>query len=131
LTCPAFRPATTRRDDTSTLVADTDRPLLGSQSRLQQLVENPFRSALEHAGPDLPVTNDPVPDGGTVADDGEGVSAERREPVVDSGYASTSRGTGFGLSIVRQVADRHGWNVAVTESADGGAGFECTGIETA
>ncbi|TKX83579.1 HAMP domain-containing histidine kinase, partial [Halorubrum sp. SS5] len=40
-------------------------------------------------------------------------------------------GTGFGLSIVAQIADAHGWDVRVTDGADGGARFEVTGVESA
>jgi len=38
-------------------------------------------------------------------------------------------GTGFGLAIVREIVDAHGWEIAVTETADGGARFEITGVE--
>jgi signal transduction histidine kinase len=33
------------------------------------------------------------------------------------------------LRIVNQVADAHGWEVTVTESDQGGARFEITGVE--
>jgi K+-sensing histidine kinase KdpD len=36
--------------------------------------------------------------------------------------------TGFGLAIVEQVVDAHGWELRVTEGADGGARFEITGV---
>jgi signal transduction histidine kinase len=49
--------------------------------------------------------------------------------VFDDGYSTRPSGTGFGLSIVREIADAHDWTVEVTESADGGAGFEFRGIE--
>ena len=38
-------------------------------------------------------------------------------------------GTGFGLTSVRQIALAHGWEVAVTESEDGGARFEVTDVD--
>ncbi|TKX82801.1 HAMP domain-containing histidine kinase, partial [Halorubrum sp. SS5] len=40
-------------------------------------------------------------------------------------------GTGFGLSIVAQIADAHRWDVGVTDGPDGGARFEITGVESA
>jgi signal transduction histidine kinase len=51
--------------------------------------------------------------------------------VFEAGYSTTEDGTGFGLNIVKQVADTHGWNVRVTDGSDGGARFEITGVEFA
>ena len=59
-----------------------------------------------------------------VADDGPGIPADSRDAVFEPGYTTAAEGTGFGLSIVAQVAEAHGWDVAITESADGGARFE-------
>jgi len=47
------------------------------------------------------------------------------------GYRSDQDGTGFGLSIVRHVAEAHNWDVALTEGRDGGARFEFTAVEFA
>ena len=44
----------------------------------------------------------------------------------ERGYTTAEDGTGYGLSIVSQIADAHGWEVAVTESDGGGARFEIT-----
>ena len=66
-----------------------------------------------------------------VEDDGPGIPAEEREDVFEAGYSSARDGTGFGLSIVEQVAEAHGWNVRVTEVTEGGARFEFTGVEFA
>ncbi len=107
----------------TTVEADDDR--------LQQLFENLFRNAVEHAGPDVRVTvggldGDP---GFYVADDGPGVPAEEREAVFDSGFTTREDGTGFGLAIVSRVAEAHGWSVDVTEAEGGGARFELRGVE--
>jgi Signal transduction histidine kinase len=40
-----------------------------------------------------------------------------------------AEGTGFGLSIVKQVTEAHGWNICVTDGAEGGTRFEITGVE--
>ena len=58
------------------------------------------------------------------ADDGVGIPAAERDRVFESGYTTASDGTGFGLRIVSDVADAHGWGVSVTESEAGGARFE-------
>ena len=99
--------------------------------RLGRLLENLFRNALEHGGTDVTVTVRLLEDGLAVEDDGPGVPESERERLFDAGYSTTERGTGFGLRIVRQIADEHGWDVTVGESATGGARFEVTGVETA
>ncbi|QPV62436.1 PAS domain S-box protein [Halosimplex litoreum] len=66
-----------------------------------------------------------------VEDDGRGIPAADRGDVFESGYSTTTDGTGYGLAIVRQVARAHGWEAAVTESDDGGARFEFRGVEFA
>jgi len=45
------------------------------------------------------------------------------------GYSTSEEGTGFGLGIVTQIVEAHGWEIAVTESEQGGARFEFTGVE--
>lgn len=47
----------------------------------------------------------------------------------DAGYSTEDEGTGIGLSIVKQIADAHGWNITLTESEAGGAGFYITGSD--
>jgi signal transduction histidine kinase len=64
-----------------------------------------------------------------VADTGPGIPESDREDVFEAGYSTTEGGTGFGLRIVKQVAEAHGWRVSVTESAEGGARFEVTDVE--
>jgi PAS domain S-box-containing protein len=70
-------------------------------------------------------------DGFYVADDGPGVPASERDEVFESGYTTTEGGTGFGLAIVRTIAEAHGWTVGVTESEAGGARFEVRGVSSA
>ncbi|PCR90170.1 sensor histidine kinase [Natrinema ejinorense] len=66
-------------------------------------------------------------DGFYVEDDGPGIPADQREQVFESGYSSAG-GSGFGLAIVREVADAHGWSVSATAGSDGGARFEIRGV---
>ncbi|PSP86289.1 hybrid sensor histidine kinase/response regulator [Halobacteriales archaeon QS_1_68_17] len=108
--------ATLRFDDPGTVEADPDR--------LRELYENLFANAVEHAGPDVTVTVGGHEDGFYVADDGPGIPPDRREEVFERGVSDTDCGTGFGLSIVRNVARAHGWSVSATESTAGGARFE-------
>lgn len=41
----------------------------------------------------------------------------------------TETGTGFGLSIVKQIVDAHDWDIHVTEGQTGGTRFEISGVE--
>jgi len=45
----------------------------------------------------------------------------------ESGYKTKEDGTGFGLAIVAEVVEAHGWTVELTEGLGGGARFEFTG----
>jgi len=87
----------------------------------------------EHADPDAAaastVTVGPLDDGFYVEDDGPGIPAEDRERVFESGYSTAEDGTGFGLAIVRRIAEAHSWSVTLAESEAGGARFEFTGVE--
>ncbi|WP_255151819.1 sensor histidine kinase [Halorarius halobius] len=102
----------------------------GDDARLQQLFENLFRNAVEHAGPSVTVRVDGLSDGFYVEDDGPGIPTGERESVFDYGYSTADGGAGFGLSVVRIIADAHGWSVGVSEGRAGGARFEFTGVRT-
>jgi signal transduction histidine kinase len=117
--------------DDHTLVVDTELTVTGNANRLQQLFENLFRNAVDYGGDDVTVTVGTLSDetGFYVADDGPGIPAEHRGDVFDRGYSLSDSGTGFGLAIVREVASAHDWSVRASESADGGARFEFTGVE--
>ncbi|QLD86192.1 GAF domain-containing protein [Natronomonas halophila] len=110
--------------DGATLVTDGTTTLRTDRSRLTQLFENLFRNCVEHAGADVTVTVGLLKDGFYVADDGPGIPADRREEVFDPGLSTHEDGTGFGLAIVREIAEAHDWTVEATESKDGGARFE-------
>jgi len=115
----------------ATLLTDVDRRINADRSRLQQLIENIVRNAVEHGGTDVTVTVGELDDGFYVEDDGPGIPEKHRDEVFEAGYSTAENGTGFGLSIVQQVAEAHGWTVRATDGSDGGARFEITGVEFA
>jgi signal transduction histidine kinase len=84
--------------------------------------------SVEHAGDDVSITVGSLNDGFYVEDDGPGIPPEDRDNVFEAGYSTDPEGTGFGLSIVKQVAEAHGWTVRLTDAAGGGARFEFTGV---
>lgn len=107
--------------------------------RLLRLFENVFANAVTH-GPErneraadeedggdatqITVRIVPTPDGFAVEDDGRGIDPDERERVFEPGASRAADGTGFGLYIVRTIAEAHGWTVRVTTGEHGGARFE-------
>ncbi|WP_318257452.1 PAS domain-containing sensor histidine kinase [Halosegnis longus] len=113
----------------ATLVNDAESHFHADRSQLKQLLENLIRNAIEHGGDDVTITIGDQPGGFYVADDGPGIPPEDREQVFEPGYSTSTDGTGFGLSIIRQITEAHGWTVNIDTSADGGVRFEVTGVE--
>jgi len=113
------------------LVVDDDLTFAVDPDRLQQLFENLFRNAIEHGGDDVTIRVGAIENNGFyVEDDGPGIPEEKREAVFDSGFTTNRDGTGFGLAIVKEIVEAHGWTVSVADSDEGGARFEVTDIET-
>lgn len=107
--------------------------------RLLRLFENVFANAVTHGPerdecpsdegsdadtPGVAVRVVPTPEGFAVEDDGRGIDPDEREWVFEPGASRAADGTGFGLYIVRAIAEAHGWTVRVTAGEQGGARFE-------
>jgi PAS domain S-box-containing protein len=116
----------------ATLVTDTEMSVRADETRLSQLLENLVRNAVEHGGESVTVTVGALKTepGFYVADDGSGIPPDEREQIFETSY-STARGNGLGLRIVETVATAHDWGLRATDSEDGGARFEITGIDLA
>jgi len=108
----------------ATLNVDTPLVRLAAINLLRNAVEHgrADTGADDEDSPALRVEVGPVGDdeGFYVADDGHGIPEAERDRVLEWGY-SGGDSTGVGLGLVRVVAERHGWEVAVEESATGGA----------
>ena len=143
----------------TTLRIETERAIRADRSRLKQLFENLIRNSVEHsstssraepddsvehgstsgragsgdaverAGSGIEITVGDLEEGFFVADNGSGIPEDERSRVFETGYSTVDGGTGFGLSIVKAIATAHGWDVRVTDAADGGARFEFTGVD--
>ena len=115
---------------TATLDIVDDHIVQADRSRLKQLLENLFRNAIEHGGEEVTVTVGSLANsqGFYVADNGSGISQEDRESVFEHGYSTSTTGTGFGLSIVKEIVNAHSWQITVDESDSGGAQFNITGV---
>jgi PAS domain S-box-containing protein len=137
------------RVDTGTarLAVEADRAVQADPSRVQRLLTNLMRNAVEHGrsdadpqqetdpdddgGDPLTVTVGDLEDGFYLQDDGTGLPEADRGRVFEAGFSTDDDGTGFGLSIVNEIVQAHDWEIRATESPDGGARFEITGVETA
>mgnify|MGYP000041242908 CR=1 FL=1 len=105
----------------ATLALGSDVSFDAHPGRVRQLLENLFANAVTHAGPDVTVTIEPLTDdsGFAVQDDGPGIPPDIADTVFDPGVTTQSDGTGFGLAIVADVADAHGWTVTLVEDTPG------------
>jgi PAS domain S-box-containing protein len=135
-----------RNVDTGTaeIVVGTDRTILADEGRLRRLFENLLRNsvehgstssrtesddAVEHGSDGVTTTVGDLEDGFYVEDDGPGIPEDERTAVFEDGYSTDSQGVGFGLSIVGEIVEAHDWTIRVTESCEGGARFEITGVD--
>jgi len=98
--------------------------------RLRHVFENLFRNAIEHNDPPVKIrvgllSNETgAVSGFFIADNGSGIPESDREEVFEQGYTTNRDGTGFGLSIVEEIVEAHGWTISVGESDAGGARFD-------
>jgi two-component system OmpR family sensor kinase/two-component system sensor histidine kinase QseC len=110
------------------LIAPQPVALMGEPAALKVLARNLVDNAVRYAPPgsrvEIRVLEEP--DGAAVLqvdDAGPGIPAQERERVFDRFYrhaAGDEGGTGLGLAIVRGVAERHGAQVSLDDSALGG-----------
>lgn len=112
----------------ATLDIASSRTVYADRDRLRELFANLFENASTHSGESVTVrvgTFDSADrEGFYVEDDGDGIPAEEREAVFEWGHTTTSDGTGFGLAIVAEIVEAHGWEIGVTDSEAGGTRFE-------
>ncbi|NHN59304.1 MULTISPECIES: PAS domain-containing protein [Halorussus] len=114
--------------DDATLRVEADAAtVVAAADQLQTVLENLFRNAVEQ-GDGIEVRVGSFDGGFYVEDDGPGVPPESRDEVFEYGYTSGS-GTGIGLAVVQDIVNVHGWDISVTDGADGGARFEIRGVD--
>jgi signal transduction histidine kinase len=122
------------------LTVNESTTVRADRNRLRHIFENIFRNAVDHNDHPLTVRvgllegTEATPDDGQQAgffieDDGVGIPVDERDMVFDHGHTTRDEGTGFGLSIVRDIVDAHDWDIRIAESDEGGARFEIIGVE--
>gem|GEM_PF-3065347 len=114
----------------ATLDIEGDTMLSADEERLIQAFENLFRNAVEHGDDQVTVRVGHDDERFFVADDGPGIPPEQREEIFEQGVSHSKTGTGYGLAIVTDIVDGHGWDISVTESLSGGARFDITEVSS-
>jgi PAS domain S-box-containing protein len=109
----------------ATLEIADEFTLRGDRERLRHIFENLFCNVVEHGGDDVAVrVGRAGEDRFYVEDDGPGIPPSDRKTVFEAGHTSGTGGTGFGLTIVKRIAEAHSWGVGITDGRSGGARFE-------
>ncbi|MDY6780583.1 MAG: HAMP domain-containing sensor histidine kinase, partial [Halobacteria archaeon] len=113
------------------LSASSDIVASGDEGRLRQAFENLFRNSVEHAGDDVEIEVGRLEEkeGFYVEDDGPGIPPENLDEVFDYGWTDSKSGSGFGLAIVRDVVEAHGWKIEAVE-CERGARFEVFDVDS-
>lgn len=120
----------TAGSDRAVLSVDDDLgQIQADRERLETLLQNLIRNAIEHAGDEVTVSIGSISDGFYVEDNGPGFPTDDPQKLFEYGYTTNETGTGFGLSIVEQIADAHGWTVEAV-NGERGARFEFHGVES-
>jgi two-component system OmpR family sensor kinase len=117
------------------LQVDSQSPLfvLGSESRLRQVVDNLLTNARVHTPAGTPIHLRLAAENAKVvlevADEGPGVPAEDADRIFERFYRTdrsrtrNQGGTGLGLAIVRSLVEGHGGTVGYRPRAGGGSVF--------
>jgi signal transduction histidine kinase len=118
------------------VIVDIERPstTFGRQTDLQRAVGNVVDNAVRHANSAVHVSvrRDGESVAVTVEDDGDGVKAAERERIferfarADSSRSAGTGGAGLGLSIAREVVERHGGTIELDPRPGPGARFVIT-----
>jgi signal transduction histidine kinase len=113
----------------ATLTVAADGQVVANRSRLRTIFENLFRNAIDHVGPDVSIRVTLDGDELAVADDGPGIPEAERDQVFEFGHTTSEEGSGLGLSIVKTIADGHGWDVSIDPTYGDGTRFVFSGVD--
>ena len=102
----------------------------GEATLLRRLIRNLLENAVKHGRPPVRIAVTRIENTArvTVSDCGEGIAPAERERVFEpfyrpAGRSESSGGWGLGLSLVRQIAERHGGSVVCEAEPGGGSRF--------
>lgn len=94
----------------------------GDAEKIQQVIVNVIRNALEAAGPEakIRVRAAAIEEAGKkgilveVKDNGPGISEQDLARIFQPFFTTKRKGTGLGLSIVKKIMDAHGFGISVS-----------------
>jgi signal transduction histidine kinase/3D (Asp-Asp-Asp) domain-containing protein len=92
--------------------------IMADPSQMRQVLWNLVRNAMQASdeGAEVVVAVVREDEGDvtmSVHDDGPGIAPSKRDHIFDAFFTTRSHGVGIGLAVVKQVADAHGFEVAV------------------
>ncbi|WP_170116536.1 sensor histidine kinase [Devosia submarina] len=101
--------------------------ILGDQMALSRALANLIQNAIAHGGKNTEITIRVCSDGRVeVGDTGPGIDPAHREDIFEPFHrvAPLQHGAGLGLSLVRDIVQRHNGRVVARQNEGGGALFE-------
>ena len=120
----------------ATVDAEGQTMIAGDERLLRRALRNLLENARRYGGGAITVLLRPPAAGGgdttiQVCDRGAGVPAEMRQRIFEPffrlpGHAEQAGGVGLGLSLVKQIAQRHGGRVRCEPRDGGGTSFRIT-----
>ena len=113
----------------ASLTVEGEATISADTQQLLRLFENLFRNAVEHGGSAVTVRVGTTDDGFYVADNGVGIPADEQASIFAEQVSHDAEGTGYGLAIVHDIVMAHDWAITVTDSENGGARFDITGVD--
>ncbi|WP_107990113.1 sensor histidine kinase [Breoghania corrubedonensis] len=94
----------------------------GDSSALRRAIDNLIRNAIDHGDGHGTITVSAVANGEvSVSDEGPGIPADHQELVFEPFYrvVPNSLGAGLGLSLVKQITEKHGGHVSIESGSNG------------
>jgi two-component system OmpR family sensor kinase len=126
----------TGQPDAVVVAVEPDLCLAGDAGMVREVIDNLVGNALKYGGGDAPVTVNAYDEGGyvhlEVCDQGPGIEPAEQARLferwtrAESTKASSAKGFGLGLSIVKRLVTAHGGEVGVRSEVGKGATFWVT-----
>jgi len=109
-------------------IDDSLPPVFGDPGKIQQVIVNVVKNAIESAGPEAKIEirasaaksvegNELLLE---IKDNGPGISEQDLERIFQPFFTTKQKGTGLGLSIVKKIMEAHGYGISVSSREGAG-----------
>ncbi|QGA84010.1 histidine kinase N-terminal 7TM domain-containing protein [Halomicrobium sp. LC1Hm] len=105
--------------EAATLSVEATGEISADREHLDRLLAVLVRNAIQHGGEGVTVRVGLDDDGFYVADDGPGIDSSVRDRAFEAGVTTRDAAAGLGLTMARQRAAAHGWEIALDGDAAG------------